>query len=200
MLCWVSLQNPATITRILLSHFHWDKEKLMERQVCASFLPFLSKLFLKKYLFLDQLDDVVKHGFVVHVRFKHSTHASTRLTTSASVNARWGSTPKLKHCYKAMFFFFFITFVFSSVFSPLRYFDGNLDKLFSECHVINPSKKARTRPMSTRSSNQDMHCQICYLNYPTSVSNIAVTLVTVTRRVRAIRYPVRADIWNTGYN
>ncbi|XP_047014211.1 E3 ubiquitin-protein ligase arih1l isoform X1 [Ictalurus punctatus] len=73
------IQNPATITRIMLSHFNWDKEKLME-----------------------------------------------------------------------------------------RYFDGNLDKLFSECHVINPSKKARTRPMSTRSSNQDMHCQICYLNYPTS--------------------------------
>uniref|UniRef100_W5K6M5 RBR-type E3 ubiquitin transferase n=1 Tax=Astyanax mexicanus TaxID=7994 RepID=W5K6M5_ASTMX len=73
------IQNPATITRILLSHFNWDKEKLME-----------------------------------------------------------------------------------------RYFDGNLDKLFSECHVINPSKKARTRPMSTRSSNQDMHCQICYLNFPNS--------------------------------
>jgi len=25
------IQNPATITRILLSHFNWDKEKLMER-------------------------------------------------------------------------------------------------------------------------------------------------------------------------
>uniref|UniRef100_A0A8C9S7L0 RBR-type E3 ubiquitin transferase n=1 Tax=Scleropages formosus TaxID=113540 RepID=A0A8C9S7L0_SCLFO len=74
------IQNPATITRILLSHFNWDKEKLME-----------------------------------------------------------------------------------------RYFDGNLDKLFSECHVINPSKKSRTR-LNTRSSAQDMPCQICYLNYPNSVS------------------------------
>ncbi|XP_043933388.1 E3 ubiquitin-protein ligase ARIH1 isoform X2 [Protopterus annectens] len=73
------IQNPATITRILLSHFNWDKEKLME-----------------------------------------------------------------------------------------RYFDGNLEKLFSECHVINPSKKSRTRPMSTRSSALDMPCQICYLNYPNS--------------------------------
>uniref|UniRef100_A0A9J8CVA0 RBR-type E3 ubiquitin transferase n=1 Tax=Cyprinus carpio carpio TaxID=630221 RepID=A0A9J8CVA0_CYPCA len=73
------IQNPATITRILLSHFNWDKEKLME-----------------------------------------------------------------------------------------RYFDGNLDKLFSECHVINPSKKLKTRPMSTRSSSQDMPCQICYLNYSNS--------------------------------
>lgn len=51
-----------------------------------------------------------------------------------------------------------------------RYFDGNLDKLFSECHVINPSKKSRTRLMNTRSSAQDMPCQICYLNYPNSVS------------------------------
>uniref|UniRef100_A0A8C2CR81 Ariadne ubiquitin-conjugating enzyme E2 binding protein homolog 1 (Drosophila) n=1 Tax=Cyprinus carpio TaxID=7962 RepID=A0A8C2CR81_CYPCA len=75
------IQNPATITRILLSHFNWDKEKLME-----------------------------------------------------------------------------------------RYFDGNLDKLFSECHVINPSKKSRTRLMNTRSSAQDMPCQICYLNYPNSVT------------------------------
>ncbi|XP_031718153.1 E3 ubiquitin-protein ligase arih1 isoform X1 [Anarhichas minor] len=72
------IQNPATITRILLSHFNWDKEKLME-----------------------------------------------------------------------------------------RYFDGNLDKLFSECHVINPSKKPRIRPpINTRSSAQDMPCQICYLNFP----------------------------------
>ena len=54
---------------------------------------------------------------------------------------------------------------------PSRYFDGNLDKLFSECHVINPSKKSRTRPsINTRSSAQDMPCQICYLNYPNSVS------------------------------
>uniref|UniRef100_A0A8C7K4X1 Ariadne RBR E3 ubiquitin protein ligase 1 n=1 Tax=Oncorhynchus kisutch TaxID=8019 RepID=A0A8C7K4X1_ONCKI len=59
------IQNPATITRILLSHFNWDKEKLME-----------------------------------------------------------------------------------------RYFDGNLDKL--------------TRLMNTRSSAQDLPCQICYLNYPNS--------------------------------
>ncbi|XP_041274442.1 E3 ubiquitin-protein ligase ARIH1 isoform X3 [Onychostruthus taczanowskii] len=73
------IQNPATITRILLSHFNWDKEKLME-----------------------------------------------------------------------------------------RYFDGNLEKLFAECHVINPSKKSRTRQMNTRSSAQDMSCQICYLNYPNS--------------------------------
>uniref|UniRef100_A0A8C2BVD1 RBR-type E3 ubiquitin transferase n=1 Tax=Cyprinus carpio TaxID=7962 RepID=A0A8C2BVD1_CYPCA len=73
------IQNPATITRILLSHFNWDKEKLME-----------------------------------------------------------------------------------------RYFDGNLDKLFTECHVINPSKNPKTRPMSTRSSSQDMPCQICYLNFPNS--------------------------------
>ncbi|XP_029431673.1 E3 ubiquitin-protein ligase ARIH1 isoform X3 [Rhinatrema bivittatum] len=73
------IQNPATITRILLSHFNWDKEKLME-----------------------------------------------------------------------------------------RYFDGNLEKLFAECHVINPSKKSRTRQMNTRSSTQDMPCHICYLNYPTS--------------------------------
>ncbi|XP_040457064.1 E3 ubiquitin-protein ligase ARIH1 isoform X3 [Falco naumanni] len=73
------IQNPATITRILLSHFNWDKEKLME-----------------------------------------------------------------------------------------RYFDGNLEKLFAECHVINPSKKSRTRQMNTRSSAQDMPCQICYLNYPNS--------------------------------
>lgn len=51
-----------------------------------------------------------------------------------------------------------------------RYFDGNLDKLFTECHVINPSKKAKMRPMSTRSSSQDLPCQICYLNYPNSVS------------------------------
>ncbi|KAJ7418908.1 E3 ubiquitin-protein ligase ARIH1 [Pitangus sulphuratus] len=72
-------ENPATITRILLSHFNWDKEKLME-----------------------------------------------------------------------------------------RYFDGNLEKLFAECHVINPSKKSRTRQMNTRSSAQDMSCQICYLNYPNS--------------------------------
>ncbi|XP_041074975.1 E3 ubiquitin-protein ligase arih1 isoform X1 [Polyodon spathula] len=71
------IQNPATITRILLSHFNWDKEKLME-----------------------------------------------------------------------------------------RYFDGNLEKLFSECHVVNPSKKSRTRQMNTRSSAQDLPCQICYLNYP----------------------------------
>ncbi|CAF98343.1 unnamed protein product [Tetraodon nigroviridis] len=72
--------NPVTITRILLSHFNWDKEKLME-----------------------------------------------------------------------------------------RYFDGNLDKLFSECHVINPSKKPRNRPpINTRSSAQDMPCQICYLNFPNS--------------------------------
>uniref|UniRef100_A0A673W870 RBR-type E3 ubiquitin transferase n=1 Tax=Salmo trutta TaxID=8032 RepID=A0A673W870_SALTR len=75
------IQNPATITRILLSHFNWDKEKLME-----------------------------------------------------------------------------------------RYFDGNLDKLFSECHVINPSKKSRTRLMNTRSSAQDLPCQICYLNYPNTLN------------------------------
>ncbi|CDQ93083.1 unnamed protein product [Oncorhynchus mykiss] len=75
------IQNPATITRILLSHFNWDREKLME-----------------------------------------------------------------------------------------RYFDGNVDKLFSECHVINPCKKSRTRLMSTRSAVQDLPCQICYLNYPNSVS------------------------------
>ncbi|KAI2662942.1 E3 ubiquitin-protein ligase arih1l [Labeo rohita] len=37
-----------------------------------------------------------------------------------------------------------------------------------QCHVINPSKKPKTRPMSTRSSSQDMPCQICYLNYPNS--------------------------------
>uniref|UniRef100_A0A2K6A624 E3 ubiquitin-protein ligase ARIH1 n=1 Tax=Mandrillus leucophaeus TaxID=9568 RepID=A0A2K6A624_MANLE len=48
------------------------------------------------------------------------------------------------------------------------YFDGNLEKLFAECHVINPSKKSRTRQMNTRSSAQDMPCQICYLNYPNS--------------------------------
>lgn len=54
-----------------------------------------------------------------------------------------------------------------------RYFDGNLDKLFSECHVINPSKKPRIRPpINTRSSAQDMPCQICYLNFPNSVSLI----------------------------
>ncbi|MGH0115362.1 UNVERIFIED_CONTAM: hypothetical protein FKN15_006790 [Acipenser sinensis] len=47
-----------------------------------------------------------------------------------------------------------------------RYFDGNLEKLFSECHVVNPSKKSRTRQMNTRSSAQDLPCQICYLNYP----------------------------------
>lgn len=35
-----------------------------------------------------------------------------------------------------------------------RYFDGNLEKLFAECHVINPSKKSRTRQMNTRSSAQ----------------------------------------------
>ncbi|CAB1322530.1 unnamed protein product, partial [Coregonus sp. 'balchen'] len=78
--------NPATITRILLSHFNWDKEKLME-----------------------------------------------------------------------------------------RYFDGNVDKLFSECHVINPSKTLTTRPMSTRSSAQDLPCQICYLNHPNSVRRIALS-------------------------
>lgn len=54
-----------------------------------------------------------------------------------------------------------------------RYFDGNLDKLFSECHVINPSKKPRIRPpINTRSSSQDMPCQICYLNFPNSVSPV----------------------------
>ncbi|XP_007906936.1 E3 ubiquitin-protein ligase arih1 isoform X3 [Callorhinchus milii] len=73
------IENPATITRILLSHFNWDKEKLME-----------------------------------------------------------------------------------------RYFDGNLEKLFAECHVVNPYKKSRTRQMNTRSSSQDMVCAICYLNYPNS--------------------------------
>lgn len=61
-----------------------------------------------------------------------------------------------------------------------RYFDGNLDKLFSECHVINPSKKPKTRPMSTRSSSQDMPCQICYLNYPNSVSVSSDHLFTST--------------------
>uniref|UniRef100_A0A8C5ASN4 RBR-type E3 ubiquitin transferase n=1 Tax=Gadus morhua TaxID=8049 RepID=A0A8C5ASN4_GADMO len=59
--------------------------------------------------------------------------------------------------------------MYSLNFHPSRYFDGNLDKLFSECHVINPSKKSRTRPsINTRSSAQDMPCQICYLNYPNS--------------------------------
>lgn len=58
-----------------------------------------------------------------------------------------------------------------------RYFDGNLDKLFSECHVINPSKKPRIRPpINTRSSAQDMPCQICYLNFPNSVSVITTIL------------------------
>ncbi|TSM20293.1 E3 ubiquitin-protein ligase arih1l [Bagarius yarrelli] len=108
------IQNPATITRILLSHFNWDKEKLMERQVISSF--------------------------------------SVKMRTNLQ------NTPKTDTG----------TVVFLHAVSLPRYFDGNLDKLFSECHVINPSKKARTRPMSTRSSNQDMHCQICYLNYPTS--------------------------------
>eukprot|EP00069_Balaena_mysticetus_P017984 bmy_10990T0 len=56
--------------------------------------------------------------------------------------------------------------VYSSV--ETLYFDGNLEKLFAECHVINPSKKSRTRQMNTRSSAQDMPCQICYLNYPNS--------------------------------
>ncbi len=57
-----------------------------------------------------------------------------------------------------------------ATFKCFRYFDGNLDKLFSECHVINPSKKPKTRLMSTRSSSLDLPCQICYLNYPNSVS------------------------------
>ena len=65
--------------------------------------------------------------------------------------------------------------MYSLNFHPSRYFDGNLDKLFSECHVINPSKKSRTRPsINTRSSAQDMPCQICYLNYPNSVSFLTV--------------------------
>ncbi|KTF92456.1 hypothetical protein cypCar_00027872 [Cyprinus carpio] len=99
------IQNPATITRILLSHFNWDKEKLMERQ-----------------------HNLVKgHLRLVCLLFERATFT-------------W--------C--------------------CRYFDGNLDKLFSECHVINPSKKLKTRPMSTRSSSQDMPCQICYLNYSNS--------------------------------
>ncbi|EMP38931.1 E3 ubiquitin-protein ligase ARIH1, partial [Chelonia mydas] len=60
-----------------------------------------------------------------------------------------------------------------------RYFDGNLEKLFAECHVINPSKKSRTRQMNTRSSAQDMPCQICYLNYPNSViQNTTVSYFT----------------------
>ncbi|KAG8507448.1 E3 ubiquitin-protein ligase ARIH1 [Galemys pyrenaicus] len=56
----------------------------------------------------------------------------------------------------------------SAIATSERYFDGNLEKLFAECHVINPSKKSRTRQMNTRSSAQDMPCQICYLNYPNS--------------------------------
>ncbi|XP_075621008.1 E3 ubiquitin-protein ligase ARIH1 isoform X3 [Balearica regulorum gibbericeps] len=90
------IQNPATITRILLSHFNWDKEKLME-----------------------------------------------------------------------------------------RYFDGNLEKLFAECHVINPSKKSRTRQMNTRSSAQDMPCQICYLNYPNSGEVYQASWQTLCRRVKS---------------
>ncbi|XP_032831577.1 E3 ubiquitin-protein ligase ARIH1 isoform X2 [Petromyzon marinus] len=75
------IEIPATTTRILLSHFNWDKEKLME-----------------------------------------------------------------------------------------RYFDGNLDKLFAECHVINPNnRKLRSaRPTSTRSSSQEVFCWICYLTFPPS--------------------------------
>lgn len=62
-----------------------------------------------------------------------------------------------------------------------RYFDGNLDKLFSECHVINPSKKPRIRPpINTRSSAQDMPCQICYLNFPNSVSPIRTNGMSCT--------------------
>lgn len=108
-----SLQNPATITRILLSHFNWDKEKLMERW--------------------DSPNRVIPP-----------------LTGGSACLTR-----------------------FSSFICPTicRYFDGNLDKLFSECHVINPSKKPRIRPpINTRSSAQDIPCQICYLNFPNSVS------------------------------
>lgn len=32
------------------------------------------------------------------------------------------------------------------------------------------------RPMSTRSSSQDLPCQICYLNYPNSVSWSQISL------------------------
>uniref|UniRef100_A0A3P8WB83 RBR-type E3 ubiquitin transferase n=1 Tax=Cynoglossus semilaevis TaxID=244447 RepID=A0A3P8WB83_CYNSE len=74
------IQNAVTITRILLSHFNWDKDKLFE-----------------------------------------------------------------------------------------RYFDGNVDNLYSECHVINPGKKPRVRvQMNTRSSTRYVPCQICYLNFPSS--------------------------------
>ncbi|XP_058475791.1 E3 ubiquitin-protein ligase arih1-like [Solea solea] len=74
------IQNPPTTTRILLSHFNWDKERLLE-----------------------------------------------------------------------------------------RYFNGNLDKLFFECHVINPSKKVlRRSPVTTRSLTQGADCDICCENFPSS--------------------------------
>lgn len=84
-----------------------------------------------------------------------------------------------------------VKFAFSSVFC--RYFDGNLEKLFAECHVINPSKKSRTRQMNTRSSAQDMPCQICYLNYPNSVSvsGWLVTLLTLLSEVSHFGSSVR---------
>uniref|UniRef100_A0A8D0EMI4 E3 ubiquitin-protein ligase ARIH1-like UBA-like domain-containing protein n=1 Tax=Strix occidentalis caurina TaxID=311401 RepID=A0A8D0EMI4_STROC len=34
------IQNPATITRILLSHFNWDKEKLMESYSANALVSF----------------------------------------------------------------------------------------------------------------------------------------------------------------
>ncbi|CAN0319207.1 unnamed protein product [Lampetra fluviatilis] len=100
------IEIPATTTRILLSHFNWDKEKLMERRVgggggCCGVL--------------------------------------------GGPRGSWG------------------------VGGPW-YFDGNLDKLFAECHVINPNnRKLRSaRPTSTRSSSQEVFCWICYLTFPPS--------------------------------
>lgn len=81
------LQIPATTTRILLNHFKWDKEKLME-----------------------------------------------------------------------------------------KYYDGDQETFFREAHVINPFNKPAivTRPRLKRSGTEE--CEICFSNFPPSVSTRRILL------------------------
>lgn len=59
-----------------------------------------------------------------------------------------------------------------------KYYDGDQEAFFRAAHVINPFNKPVpvTRPKLRRSGTEE--CEICFSNFPPSVSNLNNTFTT----------------------
>ncbi|XP_070957127.1 uncharacterized protein [Macaca nemestrina] len=170
-------ENPATITRILLSHFNWDQEKLMERYFDGN----LEKLFAECHVINPS-----KKSRTRQMNTRSSAQDMPCQICCLNYPNSYFTGLECGHKFCMQCWSEYLTTKImedgmgQTISCPahgcdilvddntVMYFDGNLEKLFAECHVINPSKKSRTRQMNTRSSAQDMPCQICCLNYPNS--------------------------------